>query len=181
MFSISSKVRQDAGLALRAGFTLVESMVAVSLALLLSLSTVGVLFMNWNSFQYNQISNANLTNAQLAMQQLVYGGKSGMWGLKQAMATETTITRSGTLNAYGNPGWSVAYTLSVVPGAPAMVTTYNPVARTIVNNLAGTLATGVTDSYFFISTNNTVRIGVQVESAQGGVVDMVEAEVNFRN
>jgi hypothetical protein len=104
-----------------------------------------------------------------------------MWGLKQAMATETTITRSGTLNSYGNPGWSVAYTLSVVPGAPAMVTTYDPVAGTIVNNRGGTIAAGISDSYFFISTNNTVRIGVQVESAQGGVVDMVEAEVNFRN
>ncbi|MGA0333100.1 MAG: PulJ/GspJ family protein [Kiritimatiellia bacterium] len=169
----------------KAGLSLVEVMISLSIFGLLGAAIWSNVLMHGRSFIYNRASNANTSEASFVVNRLVYGG-SNYWGLRVASSSETTVAPTGVTGSSGQVGWQADVRQNVeADNSPAILATtqqlitYNPVAETLDVN--GTIVgRGVTDSYFIIQ-GREILLGVQVEAEPRGRISLMETQIKMRN
>jgi prepilin-type N-terminal cleavage/methylation domain-containing protein len=170
----------------RAGFTLTEILVAVTLLGVLSLGMFGNIMMHQRSFRYNVASNRNIQDSSMALQRIVYGD-GDHWGLRIASRSNTVVNFTGETGANGSLGWQAVYRhhIPIDDDTPAHLSTpvqtlvYSPASRTLTLN--GTvIASNVADAYF--TFNGTVAaLGLQTVNDTFGLESMVETRCKLRN
>jgi prepilin-type N-terminal cleavage/methylation domain-containing protein len=169
----------------KAGLTLVEVMIALSIFGLLSAAIWTNVLMHGRSFIYNRASNANVTEASFVVNRLVYGG-SNYWGLRIASRSACTVAATGVTGSDGQIGWQADVRHSVddtyqpdILSDHQQLITYDPVAETV--DVDGTVVgEGVTDSYFRIEDGN-ILLGIQIERLPQGRVSLMETRIKMRN
>jgi prepilin-type N-terminal cleavage/methylation domain-containing protein len=167
------------------GLTMTEVLVSLMIFSMLSVAVWGNVFLQGRSYRYNSTSNGNVSGASLALNRIVYGNDA-IWGLRVASRSGVSVVPSG-ITANGVAGWiaTCRHNIDTDEDLPTALDTeeytivFNPVTRTITRN-GQLIGEDVVNAYFTISSGN-VSLGVQVETATGGLQAMVETLVRLRN
>ncbi|MFT5121505.1 MAG: prepilin-type N-terminal cleavage/methylation domain-containing protein [Kiritimatiellia bacterium] len=149
------------------GFSLLELLIASTLALIVGSILVSSLFMNMSAQRITQGYNQNTRSANDALQRIVYGF-GGNRGLREA--AEVTVVNS-------SPGWRITF-------EDGSYITYLPGVGRIENQAGIVYVKNVRDSYVRQNLNTVgITIGITVESKnlKRSLLQTVETSIVYRN
>ena len=153
----------------RSGLSLIEIMVAIAMATIMSIALIGSLVITLRSHQTNRSYNRNMDEGNTAMQRVVYGfGVSE--GLREVKLEDVAIVETGS-------GWRLD------TGSGNYIQ-WDVGTQTIQNQAGVVYARDVISSYAqWNQSSSGVLLGLQIEdhSLKKPIIQTLESLVKFRN
>lgn len=169
----------------KAGMTMVEVMISISIFGMLGAAVWSNVFLQGQSYLYNRISNGNIQEASHIIDRLVHGS-SDTWGLRTASSSQTMVVATGVTGPTGSSGWQATVEHNVdiddrpdILDTELLLITYHPVDRTIDVN-GEVVGRSVEDAYLQV-VGEEIRLGVLVVQEDDGLESIMETTIRMRN